>query len=275
MALREDPTAGRYGSVALDGRHVIRFGECVQEAGDSLINGGVYCMDRRAVQEIGPGRCSIEQDVFPRLAAQGRVEGRIYHGAFLDIGIPEDLARADGFISSVRRRPAAFLDRDGVLNLDHGYVHKIDDLDWVDGAQRAIKALNDAGHYVFVVTNQAGVARGYYDLERVHDFHRHMNAQLRDVGAHIDAFEYCPYHPDGCVPEYAFPSRRRKPQPGMLLDLMARWPVNLERSFLVGDKTSDLDAARAAGVKGFLFPGGNLLDFLEKTGLPSQGIWGR
>lgn len=270
MALRRDPAAGRYGSVVLDGRRVTGFGPQGQAANGGLINAGVYWMARRIVEEIEPGPCSLERDVFPRLVEAGRMEGRIYPGAFLDIGVPEDLARADGFIATVSRRPAAFLDRDGVLNVDHGYVHKIDDLAWIDGAEQAVKALNDAGHYVFVVTNQAGVARGYYGREDVHVLHRHMNEHLRRIGAHIDAFEYCPFHPDGCVADYALPSSRRKPEPGMLLDLMAQWPVDVDRSFLVGDKPTDLEAARAAGVRGVLFSGGNLLEFLRRSGILSQ-----
>ncbi len=266
MALRREPAAGRYGSVALEDGRVTGFDASAQD-GDGLINGGVYCMDRRVLGEIGPGACSIERDVFPVLARAGRVEGRVYEGRFLDIGVPLDLARADGFVEAVRTRPAAFFDRDGVLNIDHGYVHSADRLDWVDGAREAVKALNDAGYYVFVVTNQAGVARGYYGREQVEAFHRHLNEDLRNIGAHIDAFEYCPFHPEGIVEEFSFSSRRRKPEPGMLLDLIECWPVKKSGSFLIGDRETDLEAARAAGVKDFLFPGGDLFAFCKNLRL--------
>lgn len=159
-------------------------------------------------------------------------------------------------------RPAVFLDRDGVLNVDHGYVHRPDQVEWIPGAKEAIKRLNDAGYFVFVVSNQAGVARGYFSEEDVRTLHLWMASELRAAGAHVDAFEYCPDHPEGTVARYRRVSNRRKPSPGMLLDCMARWPINRDESFLIGDKDIDMEAAKAAGIRGHRFTGGNLLDFI-------------
>src|SRR3954471_4575031 len=94
-------------------------------------------------------------------------------------------------------RPAAFLDRDGVLNHDRNYVHTPEEFEWISGAQAAIKRMNDAGYYVIVVTNQSGVARGLYEEAAIHRLHHWMNEELAKTGAHIDAFYYCPYHPEG------------------------------------------------------------------------------
>jgi D,D-heptose 1,7-bisphosphate phosphatase len=257
IALRPHTADGRYGGVSLSGSRITGFGDAVENA--DLINGGIYCIDRRVIDLFPEGPCSIERDVFPALAERGVVTGRVYDAAFLDIGIPADLARADAFVSATSTRPAAFLDRDGVLNRDDGYTHDPKRLVWIEGAQEAVKLLNDAGYYVFVVTNQAGVARGYYDCAQVELFHRHMNAELRTEGAHVDAFEYCPFHPEGIVPEFTGACRRRKPGPGMLLDLMERWPVERARSFMIGDKASDILAADAAGIPGVLHAGGSLL----------------
>jgi D-glycero-D-manno-heptose 1,7-bisphosphate phosphatase len=190
--------------------------------------------------------------VFPPLVAQGRLRGRVYPGKFLDIGIPADLARADAFVPDVLTRPAAFLDRDGVLNVDAGYVHRKEQVEWVTGAKDAIKALNDRGYYVFVITNQSGVARGFYGTGDVEALHIWMNDELRAHGAHVDAFEYCPFHPEGIVREFARPSRRRKPAPGMIEDLMAAWTIDRSRSFVAGDQPTDVAAAQAAGVPGLL-----------------------
>lgn len=158
-------------------------------------------------------------------------------------------------------RPAVFLDRDGVLNLDHGYVHAPQQIQWVEGAKEAVKLFNDKGYYVFVVTNQAGVAKGYYGEEAVGALHRWMEREMAKVGAAIDDWRYCPFHPEGVVAAYAQAHHWRKPAPGMILDLLARWPVEQRGSFLIGDKTSDIEAAKAVGIPGYLFRGGDLLAF--------------
>ncbi len=150
-------------------------------------------------------------------------------------------------------RPAAFLDRDGVLNVDHGYVHASEQLDWIAGSPQAVKLLNDAGYLVLVITNQAGVARGYYDEATVKAFHAHMKAELAAQGAHIDAFYYCPHHPEGTVKALAVRCDCRKPGPGMLEQAAREWPIDTAASFLIGDKDSDMGAAAAFNIKGVRF----------------------
>jgi D-glycero-D-manno-heptose 1,7-bisphosphate phosphatase len=163
------------------------------------------------------------------------------------------------------KRPAAFLDRDGVLNVDCGYAHRPDQLEWIAGAPEAVRLLNKAGYYVFVITNQSGVARGYYEETAVHQFHAHMQEALRAHGAHIDAFYYCPHHPDGVVKELAIQCRCRKPEPGMLEQATRDWPIDLDRSFLIGDKDDDLAAAKAFHICGIKFDRrvGSLVDLIH------------
>jgi len=159
-------------------------------------------------------------------------------------------------------RPAVFFDRDGVLNVDSDYLFEIDKFRWIDGAIEAVKAINDAGYFAFVITNQSGVARGLYKEADIHRLHDWMAEQLAAYDARIDAFEYCPFHPDGSVATYRRSSERRKPQPGMIAELLRVFPVDASRSFVVGDRPSDIEAARAAGLPGHLFAGGNLRDFI-------------
>ena len=155
-------------------------------------------------------------------------------------------------------RPAVFFDRDGVLNEDDGYVFDPNTIRWVEGARQAVKAVNEAGYFAFVVTNQSGVARGFYEEHHVRSLHEWMSRDLATIGAQIDAFEFCPHHPDSLIAQYRLACTCRKPQPGMIKALLDRYPVDVGESFMVGDKQSDLDAAQAAGIAGYLFDGSNL-----------------
>ncbi len=156
-------------------------------------------------------------------------------------------------------RPAAFFDRDGVFNEDQGYVHKLEDLAWIPGGPRAVRRLNDLGYLVIVVTNQSGIGRGYYDEASMHTIHEALGDHLAAEGARVDAFYFAPHHEDAAEERYRHPDHPdRKPNPGMLLRAMQDFPIDRERSFLIGDKDSDLEAARRAGVKGYLFQGGDL-----------------
>jgi D-glycero-D-manno-heptose 1,7-bisphosphate phosphatase len=159
-------------------------------------------------------------------------------------------------------RPAVFLDRDGTLNQDIGYVHRIADFRWFPGAVNAIRRLNESGYYVFIVTNQSGVARGIYDETAIHDLHRWMGEELRAAGAHIDDMRYCPHHPRGSIAAYRVACSCRKPAAGMLLDLMSVWPVIREASIMIGDKQSDAAAGRAAGIASAIVPAGSLEHFV-------------
>ena len=160
-------------------------------------------------------------------------------------------------------RPALFLDRDGVLNEDRGYVHRWEDFCWIPGAREAVAAFNARDWWVFVVTNQSGVGRGYYAEADVHALHARMSEALAAAEARIDAFYHCPFHPEALEDRYRHPDPPdRKPNPGMLLRAMADWPVDAARSVMVGDKAIDLEAGRRAGVRSLLFPGGDLSAFL-------------
>ncbi|MSO96593.1 MAG: HAD family hydrolase [Rhodospirillaceae bacterium] len=161
-------------------------------------------------------------------------------------------------------RRAAFLDRDGVLNIDNGFAHQPGHVQWVKGAMQAVALLNKRGYFVFVVTNQSGIARGLYTEQHVRELHAWMADEFKAQGARIDEFVYCPHHPEAEIAQYRIACACRKPGPGMLQDLMKKWPVQREHSFMIGDRETDVTAATAAGIAGYLFPGGNLHAFLTQ-----------
>lgn len=161
-------------------------------------------------------------------------------------------------------RSAAFLDRDGVLNVDTGYVHDPQTATLVPGAIEAARRLKSAGYLLVVVSNQSGVARGYFDEQTVQDFNTWLNGHFEEGNAGIDAFYYCPYHPEQGSRKYRVDSELRKPKPGMLFQARDDLGIDFSSSFLIGDRESDMEAAKAASIPGFLFKGGNLADFVEK-----------
>lgn len=147
-------------------------------------------------------------------------------------------------------RRGVLLDRDGTIIVDHGYVGSVDRVDFIDGAAGAIARFNRAGLPVVVVTNQAGVARGYYGIDDVEAVHAHIARHLARHGAHVDLFLFCPYHPAGVVGAFARTSEDRKPRPGMARAAETALNLDLTASFVVGDRPEDMGLAAAVGATG-------------------------
>jgi len=154
-------------------------------------------------------------------------------------------------------RKAVFLDRDGTLNVEVNYLYKPEDLRFIPGIIEAIRFWNEAGYLVVVVTNQAGVARGYYSEDDVIRLHEYINQQLETAGAHIDAFYYCPHHPEYGIGKYKVDCNCRKPKTGMLEKAISDFDIDVQESYLFGDKPSDIEAGEKLGIKSFLVNGKN------------------
>jgi D-glycero-D-manno-heptose 1,7-bisphosphate phosphatase len=161
---------------------------------------------------------------------------------------------------------AVFLDRDGVLNIDHGYVFDPARLEWIDGAREAVAAMTKAGLKVLVVTNQSGIGRGYFDEAAMDRFHDAMQDQLAEFGGQINAFYYSPFHETAIVEAYRVADHPdRKPNPGMVLRGLAEWNLQPEEAVIIGDRHIDIEAGNRAGMPGYLFKGGNLRAFVAQV----------
>jgi D,D-heptose 1,7-bisphosphate phosphatase len=265
IALTCAPDARHDGLVTLEGCRVTGLQAHAIKGEPSLVNCGVYWLNSQLLDSIEGSSSSLEQHVFPKLIASGRLIGRCYPGP----GMAKDRDITREALSNRLSKPAAFLDRDGTLNRDTGYTSRIEDFHWLDGAKAAIKKLNDAGYLVFMVSNQSGIARGYYDCAAVDRLHHWMQDDLAACGAHLDDIRYCPHHPEGIIPELAVSCDCRKPNPGMLHSLIKQWQPDLANSFMLGDAGRDAQAGKAAGVTGKKIIPGSILQEVESM------IWNR
>lgn len=160
-----------------------------------------------------------------------------------------------------------FLDRDGVINLsnlNNGYVGSLKHFRWVPGAVKAIKYLNDKNYKVVVATNQSGVARGFFSIKDVKTIHSFIQKKLKENDAKIDKFYFCPFHKDGIIKKYKKNSSLRKPNIGMFRLAQKRWNIDNNNSFMIGDQKTDIEFAKRAKIKGYLFNEKNLYKFIKK-----------
>ncbi|WP_337833269.1 D-glycero-beta-D-manno-heptose 1,7-bisphosphate 7-phosphatase [Geoanaerobacter pelophilus] len=149
----------------------------------------------------------------------------------------------------VAKRRAVFIDRDGTINEEKEYLYRPEAFEFIPGVPEAIRILGEAGFLVVVVTNQSGVARGYYGEDDVRSLHRYMDELLLTAGAKVDAYYFCPHHPVNGVGEYRIDCRCRKPMPGMLLQAVSDLGIDLSASWMIGDKLADVEAGIAAGCR--------------------------
>ncbi|HDU8582179.1 TPA: D-glycero-beta-D-manno-heptose 1,7-bisphosphate 7-phosphatase [Morganella morganii] len=144
--------------------------------------------------------------------------------------------------------PAVFLDRDGTINVDTGYLHEIDDFQFIENAIEAMQAIKQMGYALIIVTNQSGIARGMFTEDQFMHLTEWMDWSLADRGVDLDGIYYCPHHPEGIVEEFRQECNCRKPAPGMLLDAQKFLKIDMSNSYMVGDKLDDMLAGRAAEV---------------------------
>ena len=161
----------------------------------------------------------------------------------------------------------AFLDRDGVINysnLKNGYIGYVKYFKWYKGAKKAIKLLNENNYKVVIVTNQSGIARGFFSEKDVNKLHKYIKSNIKKYGGLINAIYYCPYHVDGTIKKFKKKSKLRKPEIGMFHLAQKKWKIDKSKSFMIGDQKTDMTFARKAKISGYLFTEDNLHNFIKK-----------
>lgn len=241
----------RYGTVDVDACGALTAFHEKRPCEEGLINAGVYLLRRDALDGM-PDKFSLESDYFERVVGDGELLAVECAGGFIDIGVPEDYELAQTMLAPLARPwKLAMFDRDGTINVDTGHLHEPEKLELIPSTVDIMRGYSDDPDYkVVVVTNQAGIAKGLYTEADMRRLHRYMENELEKLGVHVDAWYYCPHHPD-----YTGPCECRKPAPGMLLAAMLDFDAESVECVMYGDKPSDETAAIAAGVRFFAVEG--------------------
>ena len=226
----------RYGGFKIKKNNFIKFSNY-----SNYVNTGYCIVRKKLIKKIKKNDYNFEKDFLLKqknLSIKGLILDK-KHNTFLDIGTPKDLNNAESFLMKFYKKKAVFLDRDGVIIKDYGYVYKISDITYINNIFNFIKFLNDNNYYVFVVTNQSGVGRGYYTSKAVNKLHKKINDDLSKYNAHIDEFVFAPYYKFSKVRFSNKEKKMRKPNTGMIDYLLKKWDIKKNKSLIVGDKESD------------------------------------
>ncbi len=274
LAAKEMPDCSRHSTleIAADGR-ILSFAEKKPNK-KGYINGGVYVINKNVFNNSASVKFSFEKEILEK--RKNGLFAVISDGYFIDMGIPEAYFRANTEIPLLfgyNVFKAAFLDRDGVICKEKHHLYKTEDFEFIEGVPEAMEKLRENGYLIYVITNQAGVAKGLYTEEDVEILHRHMLKELENI-THIDGIYYCPFHEEGTVEKYKKYSPDRKPDDGMIKKAIYDAKkqgiiIDLENSILIGDKLSDIEAGKKAGVgTNILVRSGHRID--ENTTVPDK-----
>jgi D-glycero-D-manno-heptose 1,7-bisphosphate phosphatase len=213
-----------------------------------FINSGTYLFSKKILNKNFQNKSSLENDVIPQLIKQKKITGYIENNELIDIGTPKNLDYAKKNLKILLKKPAVFFDRDGVINYDYGYVHKYNDFRFRPFVIKALKFLSQKNIYIFIVTNQAGIAKGYYKKKNFYKLHKRIKNYLANKKIYINDVKFSPYHPDGIIKKYTKESNYRKPGNLMIKELFQEWNILKNKSFMIGDQLSDKKTANISNI---------------------------
>ena len=247
IALRYTDNIKRYGFVSIDDSFTItKFIEksnLTNNTIDGYINGGIYYFRKSVLEKyyknFSGQFISLENEIFPQLVNNKELKGLPIGGLFIDIGIPEDYQKAQTLIPSWLKKikkPALFIDKDGTIIVNTEYPHG-NNFIIIENTLDIVKKYAQKDYYIIMVTNQAGIAKGKFNFEQMEEGFEEIKNYYKKSNLYFDDIEFCPYHKDGVIKEYAFDSLLRKPNPGMILAACEKHKIDLKNSIMIGDNS--------------------------------------
>ena len=228
-----------------------------------LMNGGVYFFKKKFLNYLPNKKCSLENEILPNFIKNKLVSGKVYNDFFIDIGTPKYLKISKKKIINYFSKPAVFLDRDGVINNDFGYVHKRKDFIFRKGVIEGLRFLNRNNYYVFLVTNQAGIAKGIFTENDFFKLHNFIKEKLFMKNIFFNDVQYCPYHPRGKIKKFKKNSSMRKPNNQMIKIIFNKFLIRKNKSFMIGDKITDQKCAEKSNLI-FFYSENNFFSQIKK-----------
>lgn len=228
-----------------------------------LMNGGIYFFKKKILNLLPIKKFSLENDFLPKLINKKLINGKIYNNFFLDIGTPKYFKISEKKLRNYFKKPAAFLDRDGVINYDLGYVHKKKNFKFKKGVIDGLKDLKKRNYLIFIVTNQAGIAKGIFKEEDFFKLQFFLSEKLSKFNIMINDVQYSPYHPKGKILKFRKKSNLRKPGNQMIKNIFNKFIIDKKKSFMIGDKISDKKCADKSNIK-FYFATENFKTLIKK-----------
>jgi D-glycero-D-manno-heptose 1,7-bisphosphate phosphatase len=229
----------------------------------SLMNGGIYFFKKKILNLLPNKHSSLEEDVLPNIIKKKLITGKLYKEFFLDIGTPKYLKKSERNLKNYFYKPAAFLDRDGVINYDYGYVHKRKNFKFKKGVIKGLQYLIKKNYLIFIVTNQAGIAKGVFKENDFFNLHNGLKNKLMKSNIYFDDIQYSPFHPMGKIIKYRKKSSLRKPGNKMIKNILKKFLIDMKNSFMIGDKKSDKICAQRSNLN-FTYAENNFLNQVKK-----------
>ncbi len=227
------------------------------------MNGGIYYVNKKLLSKIKNKKFSLENDLIPKLIKKKLINGLYFRNKFIDIGTPKNLHKSKKFLKNFFNKPAIIFDRDNTLIKDNGYTYKVKDLFFKKNIIQILKFIQKKSIFIFIVTNQAGIAKAKFTIKDFYKFQNEIKKKLYKENIFLDDVKFCPYHPNGKIRKYKKRSQYRKPGNLMIKELKDEWSFNLKKSLVVGDSISDKKMADKSFIE-FTYPDKNLLGFIKK-----------